>query len=62
MKFKGLFLFIFIFSFQFIFSQNLDLSVLSIPDSLTKNANSVIRFDETNVELESQRKMIVKIR
>ncbi len=62
MKFKGLFLFVFIFSVQFIFSQDLSLSILTIPDSLTKNANSVIRFDETTVELVSQRKMIVKIK
>ena len=61
MKFKGLLLFIFIFSVQFIFSQDLSLSSLNIPDSLTKNANSVTRFDETNIELVSQRKMIVKI-
>jgi hypothetical protein len=62
MKFKGLFLFIFIFSFHTIFSQDLSLSIFTIPDSLTKNANSVIRFDETNIELESQRKMIVQIK
>lgn len=62
MTFKGLLLFIFIFSFQFIFSQDEDLSILSIPDNLTKNANSVIRFDETNVELLSQRKMLIKVR
>ena len=64
MKFKGLFLFVFvfIFSFQFIFSQDLSLSILTIPDSLTKNANSVIRFDDTNVEFVSQRKMIIKIK
>ena len=59
MKFKELFLFVFIFSVQFLFSQDVS---LSIPDSLTKNANSVTRFDETNIELVSQRKMIVKIK
>lgn len=62
MKFKGLFLFVIIFSFQFTFSQDLSLSIFTIPDSLTKNANSVIRFDETSIDLESQRKMIVKIK
>jgi len=62
MKFKGLFLFVFIFSFNNIFSQDLSLSILTIPDSLTKNANSVIRFDETNVELVSHKKMIIRIK
>lgn len=47
---------------QLLFAQNLELSIFKIPDSLTKNCNSVIRFDETNIELMSQRKMVIKIR
>jgi len=62
MKNKGLLLLVFFLNFQLLFSQDLNLSILTIPDSLTKNANSVIRFDETNIELVSQRKMLVKIR
>ena len=44
------------------FSQNLDLSILTIPDSLTKNANSVVRFYDTDIELISQKKMIIKVK
>ena len=62
MKNKGLLCLIFTFFVQFIFSQDANLSIFKIPDSLTKNANSVIRFDETNIELISQRKMIVRVK
>ena len=34
----------------------------SIPDSLTTNADAVVRLYDTEIELESQRKMIVKIK
>lgn len=62
MNIRRFLLFLFIFNFQFIFSQALDLSILTIPDSLKQNANSVIRFDDTNVELVSHKKMIITIR
>ena len=62
MKFKGLFLFVFIFSVQFIFSQDLDLDVISIPDSLIKNATSVVRFDETSIDLVSHKELTYKVK
>lgn len=62
MNLKRFLLLLFIYSFQFIFSQDLDLNILTIPDSLTKNANSVVRFYETNIELESSKKMTIKVK
>jgi len=62
MKNKGLFLLICIVNIQLLFSQDVDLKVSVIPDSLTKNANSVIRFNETKIELISQRKMVIKVK
>ena len=62
MKNKGLLCLVFTFFVQFIFSQDSSLSILTIPDSLTRNCNSVIRFDETNIELISQRKMVITVR
>ncbi len=60
MKIQSLLLFILLFNFQFLFSQ--DLNTLTIPDSLKQNANSVVRFYDTNIELVSQRKMIIKVK
>ncbi len=62
MNTKGFILLLCIVNIQLVCAQNLELSIFTIPDSLTKNCNSVIRFDETNVELVSQKKMIVTIR
>jgi hypothetical protein len=62
MKIQPLLLFILFFNFQFLFSQDLGLSVLTIPDSLKQNANSVVRFYNTNIELVSHRKMIIKVK
>ena len=62
MNYKSFVLLLFISSFQFIFSQDLDFNVLTIPDSLTKNANSVVRFYDTNIELESSKKMTIKVK
>ena len=55
------FFILFFFYFNFLFSQNLELSYLSIPDSLTKNANSVIRSYNKEIQLESSKKMIIKV-
>ena len=55
----GILLFI-VFTVHTTFSQNLDLNILSLPDSLTKNANSVVRFYDTHIELISHKKMIIK--
>ncbi len=57
-----LFIFILFFNFQFVSSQDFNLSVLSIPDSLKQNANSVVRFYDTNIELESSKKMKTKVK
>jgi len=62
MKIQPLLLFILFFNFQFLFSQDLGLSVLTIPDSLKQNANSVVRFYNTNIELVSHKKMIIKVK
>ena len=43
-------------------SQNLELSALTIPDSLSKNADAVVRFDDVQITLESSKKMNVKIK
>ncbi len=60
MKINPLLLLLFL-SVQSLFSQNFDLSILTVPDSLTKNANAVVRYFDTNIELVSQRKMLIKI-
>ncbi|MEW5676964.1 DUF3857 domain-containing protein [Flavobacterium enshiense] len=44
----------------FSFAQNVDLSVFSIPDSLKENANAVVRLNNINIDVLSQRKMIIK--
>jgi hypothetical protein len=41
------------------YAQNLDLSALTIPDSLTTNANAVIKLDKTDVNIISQDEMII---
>jgi hypothetical protein len=42
------------------FSQNSDYAVLKIADSLKQNANAVLRLNETNIEIVSQREMNIK--
>jgi len=49
-------------SMQSIFSQDIDLSILTLPDSLTQNANAIVRFYDTNIELESHKKLTVKVK
>lgn len=46
--------------FSTTFSQNLDLSILTIPDSLKIDANAIIRLENTNIELLSASKMNMK--
>ncbi len=60
MKINPLFLLLFL-SMQSVFSQDIDLSILTLPDSLKQNANAVVRFYDTNIELESQKKMTIKV-
>lgn len=62
MKFKKITLLLFVFSLHLTFSQNLDLSILTVPDSLTQNANSIVRFYDTNIELITYKKMIIKVK
>lgn len=50
---------LFLFYLSSLTSQNSDLSILSIPDSLKYKANAVIRFENTNIELLSSSKMII---
>ena len=63
MKFQPTILIIFFFlTVQFSFSQNVELSVLTIPDSLKQNANAVVRFYNTDITLESSKKMNISIK
>ena len=57
MNYKSFVLLLFVFSFKFIFSQDFDFIVSAIPDSLIQDANAVVRFYDTNIELESSKKM-----
>lgn len=43
-----------------IFSQNFEYSILSIPDSLTTNANAVIQHENTAIEIVSSSKMVIQ--
>jgi len=62
MRTQPLLLIILFLNFQFLFSQDFGLSVLTIPDSLKQNANAVVRFYDTNIELVSHKKMIIKVK
>jgi uncharacterized protein DUF3857 len=50
----------FLFYLLPLFSQNLALSFLTIPDSLKTHANAVIRYENTDIEILSSSKMIIK--
>jgi len=59
--FRKYFLLIFIqFLFQNLFSQNKDLAIFSIPDSLKKGANAVVRLNQTDIVISNQRNMSIK--
>jgi len=62
MKFQSILLFILVFNFNNLFSQDFDLNISTIPDSLKQNANAVILYDDINIELVSYKKMIVKVK
>ena len=53
-------IFLLLFFPMFCFSQDLKLSSLSIPKELTENANSVVRNQKIEIEILSQRLMIIK--
>ena len=50
----------FLFFNFFIYAQDFDFSSLAIPENLKEDANSVIRFENFDVEIKSQREMILK--
>lgn len=56
-----LFLLFIVFT-QNILAQNITYNAFTIPDSLTKSANSVVRHFDTEIDLVSPRKMIIKIK
>ncbi|MCK4561429.1 MAG: DUF3857 domain-containing protein [Flavobacteriaceae bacterium] len=60
MKKHNLSLLLFLLAFSQLFSQNFDLSILSVPDSLKTNANAVIRYENTNIEIHNQLKMDIE--
>ncbi len=57
---NNLTLVLFLLVFSQLFSQNFDLSILTIPDSLKENANAIIRYENTNIEIVSQSKMNIE--
>ena len=44
------------------FSQNINYSTFLIPDALKEDANSVIRFQQIDINIASQKQLIVKKR
>src|SRR4030065_2047754 len=50
----------FLFFNFLIYAQDFDFRSLSIPENLKEDANSVIRFENFDVEIKSQREMIFK--
>lgn len=54
---KGIFFFIALFTVFSTFSQKTDYSIALIPDSLKANANAVVRFNQIDIVISSQRKM-----
>ena len=53
-------LILFLFILSPLFSQDFDLSILTIPDSLKTKANAVFRYRNTNIEILSPSKMTIK--
>ena len=41
-------------------AQNVEFSTALIPEELIENANSVVRFENYSIDIESQREMVVK--
>ncbi|TDD99166.1 DUF3857 domain-containing protein [Flavobacterium cellulosilyticum] len=59
MKFKFVYL-VFLFFTTFLTAQKSSYSTVSIPDSLKQNANAVVRLEQTDIVISSQRSMNVK--
>lgn len=60
MKIKNLFFFLLFFYFSAVQGQKLEYSSLTIPDSLKMNANAVVRLNELDIQISSQRSMNIK--
>jgi hypothetical protein len=60
MTFKGLLLILIISSIQPVFAQDFNFDISTIPDSLKKNANSIVRIYSTDIEIESSKEMTIK--
>nr|WP_315174906.1 DUF3857 domain-containing protein [uncultured Flavobacterium sp.] len=60
MKFKFIVLFLICFSLNVLSAQEVKYPVTSIPDSLKTNANAVIRLNQLDIVIASQRKMSIK--
>ncbi len=52
----------FIFLYLTSYSQNSHFSVLTLPDSLVTDANSVVQFEDVSIEIKSQREMLVHVK
>ena len=61
MKYPKLSLLYCLFTLSFSFAQNLEFSLITLPKDLTENANSVVRSYNYDVELESHKKMRIKV-
>jgi transglutaminase-like putative cysteine protease len=59
MNFK-LYCLVFLFSINLLSAQKSEFASLSIPDSLKQNANAVVRLDQIDILISSQRKMNIK--
>lgn len=56
---KRFLLLFFILSYFSGYSQNLDLNILSIPDSLKQNANAVVKLNQTTIDFQSEKDMTI---
>lgn len=60
MKFKFISFFLFCISLNNLIAQEVKYPITSIPDSLKTNANAVIRLNQLDIVIASQRKMLIK--
>lgn len=52
--------FLFLFFTSFIFAQKIEYNSLNISDSLKENANAVVRLNQIDIAIASQRSMTIK--
>ncbi|MCZ8230389.1 DUF3857 domain-containing protein [Flavobacterium sp.] len=60
MKFKFIVLFLMCLALNILSAQEVKFPVVTIADSLKTNANAVLRWSELNIDILSQRKMVIK--